>query len=79
MRHGQPRTLPTAKEAGLACEMSSWAGVFAPKGTPRPTVDKLAVALDKSLDDPSVKSKVAELGGSIAPKSVRTPEKFDAS
>jgi len=69
--------VPTAKEAGIDCEMSIWAGVFAPNGTPRPIVDKLAVALDKSLDDPSVKAKVAELGGSIAPKSVRTPAKFN--
>jgi tripartite-type tricarboxylate transporter receptor subunit TctC/DNA-binding CsgD family transcriptional regulator len=68
--------VPTAKEAGLDCEMSIWAGVFAPKGTPRPIVDKLAVALDKSLDDPAVKAKVVELGGSIAPKSERTPAKF---
>jgi len=70
--------VPTAKEAGLACEMSIWAGVFAPNGTPRPIVDKLAVALDKSLDDSSVKAKVAELGGSIAPKSLRTPAKFNS-
>jgi tripartite-type tricarboxylate transporter receptor subunit TctC len=68
--------LPTAKEGGLDCEMSIWAGVFAPKGTPRPIVDKLAAALDKSLDDPSVRAKVAELGGSIPPKSDRTPAKF---
>jgi tripartite-type tricarboxylate transporter receptor subunit TctC/DNA-binding CsgD family transcriptional regulator len=69
--------VPTAKEAGLDCEMSIWAGVFAPNGTPRPIVDKLAVALDKSLDDSAVKAKVTELGGSIAPKSVRTPVQFD--
>ena len=68
--------LPTAKEAGLDCEMSIWAGVFAPKGTPRPIVDRLAAALDKSLDDPGVRAKVAELGGSIAPTCERTPSKF---
>ena len=31
--------------------MSIWAGIFAPKGTPTPIVDKLAAALDKALDD----------------------------
>ena len=56
--------------------MSIWAGIFAPKGTPKPIVDKLAAALDKSLDDPGVKAKVAELGGSIPPTSERTPAKF---
>jgi tripartite-type tricarboxylate transporter receptor subunit TctC len=68
--------VPTAKEAGLDYQMSIWAGIFAPKGTPKPIVDKLAAALDKSLDDPGVKAKVAELGGSIPPKSERTPAKF---
>jgi tripartite-type tricarboxylate transporter receptor subunit TctC/DNA-binding CsgD family transcriptional regulator len=68
--------VPTAKESGLDHEMSIWAGIFAPNGTPRPIVDKLAVALDKSLDDPAVKEKVVELGGSIPPKSERTPAKF---
>jgi tripartite-type tricarboxylate transporter receptor subunit TctC len=68
--------VPTAQEAGLDYEMSVWAGVFAPTGTPRPIVNKLAVALDKSLDDPAVKAKIAELGGSIPPKSERTPAKF---
>jgi tripartite-type tricarboxylate transporter receptor subunit TctC/DNA-binding CsgD family transcriptional regulator len=68
--------VPTAKEAGLNYQMSIWVGMFAPKGTSKAIVDKLAVALDKSLDDPAVKAKVAELGGSIAPKSERTPAKF---
>jgi tripartite-type tricarboxylate transporter receptor subunit TctC len=68
--------VPTAKEAGLDYQMSIWAGIFAPKGTPKPVVDKLAAALDKSLDDPGVKAKVAELGGSIPTKSERTPAKF---
>ena len=46
--------VPTAKEAGLDYQMSIWAGIFAPKGTPKPIIDKLAAALDKTLDDPRV-------------------------
>ena len=65
-----------SKEGGLDYQMSVWAGIFAPRGTPKPILDKLAAALDKSLDDPGVKAKVAELGGSIPPKSERTPAKF---
>jgi tripartite-type tricarboxylate transporter receptor subunit TctC len=68
--------VPTAKEAGLDYQMSIWAGIFAPKGTPKATVDKLAAALDKSLDDPEVKAKLAELGGSIPTRDERTPAKF---
>src|SRR5262249_35626094 len=68
--------VPSAKEAGLDYQMSIWAGIFAPRGTPKPIVDKLAVALDKSLDVPGVKAKLAELGGSIPLKSERTPASF---
>ncbi len=68
--------VPTAKEAGLDYQMSIWAGIFAPKGTPKAIVDKLAAALDKSLDDPGVKAKLAELGGSIPTRDERTPAKF---
>jgi putative tricarboxylic transport membrane protein len=68
--------VPTAKEDGLDYQMSIWAGIFAPKGTPKPIVDKLAAALDKTLDDSAVAAKLAELGGSIPPKSERTPAQF---
>jgi len=68
--------VPTAKEEGLDYQMSIWAGIFAPKGTPKPVVDKLAAALDKTLDDPGVAAKLAELGGSIPPKNERTPAQF---
>jgi len=70
--------VPTAKEAGTDYEMSIWAGIFAPKGTPKEIVDKLANALDRTLDDPGVAKRLAELGGSIPPKIERTPAKFDA-
>ena len=45
--------------------MSIWAGIFAPKGTPKEVVDKLAAALDKALDDPAVQKRLADLGGSL--------------
>jgi tripartite-type tricarboxylate transporter receptor subunit TctC len=70
--------VPTAKELGVDYDMNVWAGIFAPKGTPKEIIDKLADALDKSLDDPSVQKGLAELGGSIPPKNDRTPAKFDA-
>jgi len=68
--------VPTAKDKGLDYQMSIWAGIFAPKGTPKAVVDKLAAALDRTLDDPTVAAKLADLGGSIPSKSERTPAKF---
>ena len=70
--------VPTAKEAGLDYNMSIWAGIFAPKGTPAPVIDKLAVALDKALDDPGVRERLNKLGGSIPGKAERNPAAFDA-
>jgi tripartite-type tricarboxylate transporter receptor subunit TctC len=70
--------VPTAKEAGIDYEMSIWAGMFAPKGTPKDVVDKLAHALGQALDDPGVSKRIADLGGSLPSKDERTPAKFDA-
>jgi tripartite-type tricarboxylate transporter receptor subunit TctC len=69
--------VPTAKEGGVNYQMSIWAGIFAPKGTPTDIIDKLAAVLDRSLDDPEVKAKLVDLGGSIPSKDERTPAKFD--
>jgi tripartite-type tricarboxylate transporter receptor subunit TctC len=70
--------VPTAKEAGLDYRMSIWAGIFAPKGTPKPIIDRLSAALDKALDDPGVKKRLADLGGSTPSKDERSPAKFEA-
>jgi tripartite-type tricarboxylate transporter receptor subunit TctC len=70
--------VPTAKEAGTNYEMSIWAGIFAPKDTPKAIVDKVANALDRALDDPGVKQRLADLGGVIPNKNERTPAKFDS-
>jgi tripartite-type tricarboxylate transporter receptor subunit TctC len=70
--------VPTAKEAGIDYQMSIWAGIFAPKGTPKDVIDKLAATLDQALDDPGVRKRLSDLGGSLPGKDERTPAKFDA-
>jgi tripartite-type tricarboxylate transporter receptor subunit TctC len=69
--------VPTAKELGIDYQMSIWAGIYAPKGVPKEVVDRLAEALDKTLDDPAVQKRLTDLGGSIPAKDERTPAKFD--
>jgi tripartite-type tricarboxylate transporter receptor subunit TctC len=68
--------IPSAKEGGINYQMSIWAGIFVPKGTPKEIVVKLSNALDRALDDPSVKRRLADLGGSIPGKQERTPASF---
>ncbi len=69
--------IPSAKEAGIKYEMSIWAGIFAPKGVSKEVVGRLAAALDRALDDPSVTKRLGDLGASIPPKSERNPATFD--
>ncbi|HXE67865.1 MAG TPA: tripartite tricarboxylate transporter substrate-binding protein [Hyphomicrobiaceae bacterium] len=69
--------VPTAKEMGVAFEMSIWAGLFAPKGTPAEIVAKLADALDKALDEANVRERLGQLGGTIPAKAERNPAVFD--
>jgi tripartite-type tricarboxylate transporter receptor subunit TctC len=69
--------VPTAKELGVDYTMDIWAGIFAPKGTAQAIVDKLAAALDKSLDEPAVQKRLADLGGAIPAKDERSPAKFE--
>jgi tripartite-type tricarboxylate transporter receptor subunit TctC len=68
--------VPTAKEAGIDYEMSIWAGMFAPKGTSKNIIDKLASNLDAALEDPAVKNRLADLGASLPKKDERSPTKF---
>jgi tripartite-type tricarboxylate transporter receptor subunit TctC len=69
--------VPPAKDGGVNYQMSIWAGIFAPKGTPKPVVDKLAAALDKALDDPTVVKRLNDLGGAVPKKAERTPARFE--
>jgi tripartite-type tricarboxylate transporter receptor subunit TctC len=76
-RLGTLPNVPSAKEAGLNYRMSIWAGMFAPKGTPKDVIAKLSSALDKALDDPNVNKRITELGGTVPPKAERNPASFN--
>jgi tripartite-type tricarboxylate transporter receptor subunit TctC len=69
--------VPTAREAGVNYEMSVWAGLFAPKGAPPEVIAKLADALDKALEEPAVRERLAQLGGAVPAKAERNPAAFD--
>ena len=65
--------LPTAAEAGLpGFEITVWFGLWAPKGTPKPVIDKLSAALQQALLDPEVKSRLASAGAdTVSPERAR--------
>ncbi len=57
--------VPTAVEEGVNVVFLMWRGVLAPKGTPRPVIDKLAVAFEKMTQDKSVVAMIQKLGDDI--------------
>jgi len=66
--------VPSAKEVGDPdFAINIWSAVFAPKGTPKPILDKLVNALDKALDDPGLQKRMIDLGGTVPPKENRGP------
>jgi len=55
--------IPTLDEQGLkGFEVGIWHGFYAPKGTPKPVIDKLVAALQEALKDPTVKHRFNDLG-----------------
>ena len=62
-RSSQLPDVPTAAEAGLTGYLSeSWFGVAAPRGTPRPVVEKLQQALLKAGQDAQRKARLSAVG-----------------
>ena len=69
------KEVPTAGEAGLpGFELGIWHGLYAPKGTPKPVVDKLVSALQAALADATLQKRFAELGSVVYPVAQQTPE-----
>jgi tripartite-type tricarboxylate transporter receptor subunit TctC len=52
--------------------------MWAPKGTPRPIIDKLNNAVVESLADPTVRKRLADIGLEIYPRDQQTPEALHA-
>jgi tripartite-type tricarboxylate transporter receptor subunit TctC len=55
--------VPSLHEAGVTgFDMDSWAGLFAPAGTPPDVVARLNTEMRRILDDPEAKARIASLG-----------------
>jgi tripartite-type tricarboxylate transporter receptor subunit TctC len=67
--------IPTMDEAGLkGFEVSVWHALYAPKGTPKPIIDKLTATLKMALKDSMVKQRFADLGTEPVTEDRVTPE-----
>jgi tripartite-type tricarboxylate transporter receptor subunit TctC len=75
-RAAQLPDLPTTGEVGFkGIEMSTWYGISAPVGTPRPVVEKLSKAINDALNTPAVKEKLTTQGANVLPMNA---DQFDA-
>jgi tripartite-type tricarboxylate transporter receptor subunit TctC len=61
--------IPTFRELGLpSLSFSDWFGLFAPRGTPTEVVTKLNASVVDALGDPTVQSRLVELGQELFPR-----------
>jgi len=78
-RLGIAPDIPTLAEMGLpALSFYSWLGLFAPKGTPKEVIGKLNATTVQALADPTVRSRLADLGWEIFPRERQTAEALGA-
>jgi tripartite-type tricarboxylate transporter receptor subunit TctC len=66
--------VPTAAEAGVkGYESNAWFGFIAPRGTPRPAIDRLNKEIVAATADPAVRGRMTDFG---AEPLASTPEEF---
>ncbi|MDO5290802.1 MAG: tripartite tricarboxylate transporter substrate binding protein [Pseudomonadota bacterium] len=72
--------VPTIASSGLpgakGFDSAIWFGVFAPKGTPEPIVNKLNTAIRGVLQEPQVRERIESLGNAVR---LETPAQFRAT
>ena len=70
---------PTVDEAGLpGFYITGWVAFFAPKGTPKPIIDKLNSAAAEALAAADVRARFTDLGLALYPREEQTPEALAA-
>ncbi len=71
--------IPTVDEVGLpGFYISVWHGLWVPKGTPKPIIEKLAAAVRAALADPATRKRYLDLGQEIPPVDQQNPAALGA-
>jgi tripartite-type tricarboxylate transporter receptor subunit TctC len=69
--------VPAAVESGLTpgYDVTTWYGMFAPKGTPAPVIAKINKALNETVAEPEVRARLEKVGVVVQ---TSTPEQWGA-
>lgn len=71
--------VPTTAEAGFpTVGITTWYGLYAPRGTPAPIIARLSAALQAALTDSNVMARFAPLSMEPVPRDQGTPAALDA-
>jgi tripartite-type tricarboxylate transporter receptor subunit TctC len=71
--------IPTVDEAGLpGLYVSTWYGIWAPKGTPKEVVGRLNAAIAEALAEPEMRRKLDDQAALVPPREQQTPEALAA-
>ena len=54
--------VPTFREQGYDIEGSAWYAMYAPAGTPKATIDRIAMAVSEAVRSPEVRAKLEPMG-----------------
>jgi tripartite-type tricarboxylate transporter receptor subunit TctC len=67
--------IPTIKEAGgPPLHVTTWRGLWAPRGTANTVIEKLNAAVVEALDDPQVQKRVADIGQEVVSPGQMNPQ-----
>ena len=71
--------VPTLQEQGLkGADVGIWHGLYAPKGTPKPVLDKLVSSMQAALKEPEVRQRFTDLGAVTYGPERQTPAALEA-
>ncbi len=74
-RSAQSPDIPSLSESGIQYDVRDWQGLVGPAGLPAALVARINTDMQKVLELPDVKARIAALGGEIA---AGPPARFDA-
>ncbi len=69
--------VPTFQEIGLqGVDVAAWQGLFVPKGTPEPIVQRLTAEMNKAITTPEIKARLEDFGLEVAPSDAASLARF---